>query len=200
MALSRVILASASPVRARLLRDAGVTVETRPARIDEAAIRAALEAESAGSRDVADALAEFKARKIAERMPDELVIGCDQVLEHRGRILAKPQSLDDAHTQLLALRASTHSLLSAAVIYHGGEPVWRHVGEVRMTMRPFSPVYLDDYLSRNWHSIRDSVGCYKLEEEGIRLISAIEGDYFNVLGLPLMQILNYLSARGDIAS
>lgn len=196
----RLILASGSPVRAALLRNAGLSFEIRPARIDEPALRAALEAEGAGPRDLADALAEMKARKLSEKERDALVIGCDQILECGGRVFAKPAAAEDARRQLLALRGRTHRLLSAAAVCIAGQPVWRHVGEVRLTMRDFSDAYLDAYLARNWDSIRDTVGCYKLEEEGVRLFSRIDGDYFNVLGLPLIELLTWLGVRGDIAT
>jgi septum formation protein len=98
----------------------------------------------------------------------------------------------------VALRGKTHRLLSAAVLYHDGRPVWRQVGEARLTMRDLSDSYLDDYLARNWDSIRHAVGCYKLEEEGVRLFSAIEGDHFTILGLPLIPLLSYLGQKGII--
>lgn len=196
----RLILASQSPIRARLLAQAGVTVDALPARIDEAAIRIALEAERATPRDIADTLAEMKARKLAERNPDAVVIGCDQVLEFRKTVYGKPETLAQARAQLCALRGQTHRLLSAVVVYDRAEPVWRHVGEVRLTMRDFSDAFLDDYLSRNWESLRESVGGYKLEEEGVRLFTAVEGDYFTVLGLPLLPLLAWLGQRGYIAS
>ncbi|OWJ76851.1 septum formation protein Maf [Haematobacter genomosp. 1] len=194
------VLASVSEIRATLLRNAGVTFETVPARIDEVTIRAALEAEGAKPRDVADALAEFKARKVAEKRPDALVIGCDQVLECEGRIYGKPETRDAAKAQLLELRGRRHRLLSAAVVYEAAAPVWRQIGEVRLTMRTFSDDWLDGYVARNWESIRHAVGAYKLEEEGVRLFSRIEGDYFSVLGLPLVELLNYLAARKVIPS
>ncbi len=194
------VLASVSEIRATLLRNAGVAFETVPARIDEETIRAALEAEGAKPRDVADALAEFKARKIAEKRPDALVIGCDQVLECEGRIYGKPETRDAAKAQLLELRGRRHRLLSAAVVYEAAAPVWRQIGEVRLTMRTFSDDWLDGYVARNWESIRHAVGAYKLEEEGVRLFSRIEGDYFSVLGLPLVELLNYLAARKVIPS
>lgn len=194
------VLASVSEIRATLLRNAGVTFETVPARIDEVTIRAALEAEGATPRDVADALAEFKARKVAEKRPDALVIGCDQVLECEGRIYGKPETRDAAKAQLLELRGRRHRLLSAAVVYEAAAPVWRQIGEVRLTMRTFSDDWLDGYVARNWESIRHAVGAYKLEEEGVRLFSRIEGDYFSVLGLPLVELLNYLAARKVIPS
>ncbi len=192
----RVVLASGSEIRRRLLENAGVTFETRPAKVDEEAIRDALVAEGAAARDIADALAEAKARKTAAREADALVIGCDQVLEFEGRLLSKPASPEEGAAQLAALNGREHRLYSAAVICEGGQPVWRHVGEVRLQMRQVSQAWLDDYLSRNWQSVRHSVGCYKLEEEGVRLFSRIEGDYFNVLGLPLLELLGYLMIRG----
>lgn len=198
--MPRLILASQSEIRARLLASAGVTVEALPARIDEEGIRAALQAEGATPRDIADALAEMKARKLSEKNPDAVVIGCDQVLDFRKEAWGKPETPDAARAQLQALRGQTHRLLSAVVLYEGAEPVWRHVGEVRLTMRAFSDAYLDDYLTRNWDSARHSVGAYKLEEEGARLFSAVDGDYFTVLGLPLLPLLGYLGQRGWIAA
>lgn len=194
------VLASASPIRLQLLKAAGLDVETRVARIDEVTIRAALESEGARPRDVADTLAEMKARKISERDPAAIVIGCDQVLEFQGKIFGKPESPTEAREHLQLLRGQTHKLLSAAVIYQDAKPVWRHVGEARLTMRHFSDAYLEDYLARNWDSIRHSVGGYKLEEEGARLFSLINGDNFTVLGLPLLPLLGYLSDREIIAS
>jgi septum formation protein len=192
------ILASASEIRASLLRAAGVPVEVRPARIDEEAVRASLEAEGARPRDLADTLAELKARKIAEKHPGALVLGCDQVLDRAGTVFAKPQTPAEARAHLAALRGTSHKLLSAAVLYEDGRPVWRHVGEARLVMRAFSDAYLEGYLARNWDSIRHSVGGYKLEEEGVRLFDRIEGDHFTILGLPLLPLLSYLGTRGII--
>lgn len=192
------VLASASVIRRQLLENAGLVVHAAPARIDEDALKAALQAEDAPPRDIADTLAEAKARKISGRHPGKLVLGCDQVLDHGGACLSKPETPDDARTQLRRLRGDTHRLLSAAVIYRDGEPLWRHVSTVRLTMRIFSDDYLDGYLARNWDSIRHSVGAYKLEEEGVRLFTRIDGDYFSVLGLPLLELLAYLTLRGDI--
>jgi septum formation protein len=181
-----------------MLRRAGVAIDVVPARVDEAAIRDALVAEQAPPRDVADALAEAKARKVAGRYPEALVLGCDQVLSLKGRIFEKPGTPEEAGIQLRELRGTTHQLLSAAVIYDGGEPVWRHVGVARLAMRPVSDAYLDDYVSRNWPGIGDTVGGYKLEEEGARLFAQVMGDYFTILGLPLLELLNYLVLRGEI--
>ena len=195
--MTRITLASASQIRASLLQNAGLQVTAIPARVDEEMIRAALQAENATPRDIADALAESKARKVAVKTGG-LVLGCDQILALGDRIFAKPTDPDDAHQQLQTLRGKTHQLLSAVVLYDGGEPIWRHVGVARLVMQNLSDGYIDDYLARNWHSVQHSVGCYKLEEEGARMFSQIDGDYFTVLGLPLLPLLNFLSSRGLI--
>ena len=193
-----IILASSSEIRATLLRNAGVPFTTEKPRVDEEMIRASLEAEEASPRDIADFLAEAKARKVSLKANGALVIGCDQVLDFDGTVMSKPANSSECLAQLIALRGKTHRLLSAAVIYKDGEPLWRHVGVVRLTMREFSDDYLSDYVVRNWESVRWSVGGYKLEEEGVRLMSRIEGDYFNVLGLPMIELLNYLTVRGAL--
>ncbi|MCB1335274.1 MAG: septum formation protein Maf [Roseivivax sp.] len=194
----RLILASASSIRAQLLRNAGLEVDTQPARIDEESVRLSLLAQQAHPRDIADTLAEMKAQKVSGRNPFDLVIGCDQVLEIDGQTLDKAQTQDEAREHLLRLRGKTHRLLSAAVLYDAGKPRWRHVGVVRLHMRDFSEAYLDAYISRNWPGIGDAVGCYKLEEEGVRLFHRVEGDYFTVLGLPLLELLAHLTLTGDI--
>jgi septum formation protein len=194
------ILASSSETRLRLLRAAGLDVTPQNPRIDEVALRRSLEVDDATPRDIADALAEMKARKIADRMPDALVMGCDQVLEFRHKVWGKPEAPEDAIAQLTALCGQAHKLLSAVVLYDAGQPIWRYVGEVRLTMRPVSDDWIQAYVARNWDSIRHSVGGYKLEEEGIRLFSAIEGDYFTILGLPLLPLLGYLGERGFITT
>ncbi len=193
--VERIILASGSQARQTLLQCAGVIFEVRVARIDEDAIRASMRNEGAKLRDIADALAQAKARKNSLKEPDVLVIGCDQVLDFDGVLVKKPQDLADAARQLQDVAGRQHRQQSAVVICLNGEPQWRHVGSVRMRMQKLSPEYLADYLERNWHSIRHSVGCYKLEEEGVRLFSGIDGDYFCVLGLPLIELLGYLTQR-----
>jgi septum formation protein len=194
----RIVLASGSEIRQALLRRAGLQFDVLKLKIDEASIRDSLVAEGASPRDIADHLAEAKARKGSVKDPEALVIGCDQVLAIDGKILGKPETPQDARAQLDLLNGQSHQLLSAAVIYEDAKPIWRHVGVVKLRMRKSSDSYLDDYVARNWDSIRHSVGGYKLEEEGVRLFHRIDGDYFNVLGLPLLELLAYLTLRGVI--
>lgn len=194
----KIILASGSSIRADLLRQVRLGFEVQVPRVDEDAIKAALLAEKASPRDIADTLAEMKARKIADKFPEAYVIGCDQVLDAGGQMLSKPETPEAAKEQLRGLAGQRHMLLSAAVIYFGGEPIWRHVGVVRLRMRPLSDAFIAEYVARNWDSVRHAVGAYKLEEEGALLFSNIEGDYFNVLGMPLIEMMNYLVLRGVI--
>jgi septum formation protein len=193
------VLASTSLIRLQMLRAAGLTVEAVAPRVDEETARVALLAEGARPRDIADTLAELKARKVADKRPQDVVLGCDQVLEFEGAVFSKPASVDEARDHLRQLRGKTHRLLSAIVAYENAEPVWRHVAEARLTMHQLSDAYLDDYLARNWDSVRHSVGAYKIEEEGVRLFSAITGDHFTILGLPLLPLLAWMGTRGMIA-
>ncbi|MCE8507299.1 Maf family protein [Ruegeria pomeroyi] len=192
------ILASGSAIRAQLLENAGLAFTKDVPRVDEETVKAVLLAEGAPPRDIADALAEMKACKISDKHPGAMVLGCDQVLDFQGRLLSKPDSPETALAELKQMSGQRHMLLSAAVIYENGQPVWRHVGQVRLRMRALSDSYLTGYVTRNWDSIRHAVGGYKLEEEGVRLFSAIDGDHFNVLGMPLLELLNFLALRGVI--
>ena len=194
-----VVLASASTVRAELLRRAGVDLAVDPARVDESAVKASLLAEGAPPRDVADKLAELKALRVGSRHETALVLGADQVLVHRGEILDKPRSLDEARAHLLRLRGGRHDLLSAAVVVLQGAPVWRHVGEARLFMRPFSDAFAERYLQQVGERALTSVGAYQIEGLGAQLFARVDGDYFTVLGLPLLEILGFLRARGVLA-
>lgn len=192
----RLVLASSSTIRRDLLCHAGLDIEIVRPRIDEHSLRASLLAEGASAREVADALAEIKAARVSATHPG-LVLGCDQVLSLDNVLLAKPENKAQAHDQLAALRGRHHDLLSAAVICEEGRPIWRHIGTARLTMRSFSDSWLETYLARNWPDVADSVGAYKLEKEGAWLFSAIEGEYFTVLGLPLLALMTFLLDRGE---
>ncbi|KAA2315450.1 septum formation protein Maf [Pseudooceanicola sediminis] len=195
-----IILASGSTIRAELLARAGVSFEVMTARVDEQSIKASLLAEGESPRNVADALAQTKAEKIGARVPGAFTIGCDQVLAFDGQIVSKPARLEEAKRQLQMLAGKQHQLHSAAVIVEGGKTVWRKVSDVTMTMRAISDDYLEAYLARNWPEVSHSCGAYQVEAEGSRLFSRIQGDYFAVLGLPLLEVLDYLALRGAIES
>ncbi|QDL91304.1 septum formation protein Maf [Paroceanicella profunda] len=198
--MSNVILASRSAARVQMLRDAGVPFEAVGASVDEDMMKAALAAEALSPRDIADALAEAKALKISRRHPEALVIGADQVLDLDGRLFDKPDTVATARAHLLALRGKTHVLHSAAVIARGGAPVWRHVGRARLSVRPFSDAFLDDYLDIEGEAVLGCVGAYRLEGPGVQLFSRVEGDHFTVLGLPLLETLDYLRTTGALLS
>ena len=191
-----VVLASASPVRRQLLERAGVPVTVDPARIDEAAIREGLDAEGAQPRAVAEALAEFKARKVSARHPGALVLGADQVAELDGARLDKPEGESGARAQLARLQGKTHRLHSAAVIARDGAPIWRHIATVQMVMRPLDDAAIDRYLAAAGPDVLGCVGCYQFEGLGASLFAAYRGDYFAVLGLPLLEVLDVLRANG----
>ena len=190
------ILASGSAIRATLLAQAQVPFTVQVARVDEDMARDALRAQQLAARDIADALAEMKALRISGKFPDDLVLGCDQILDVAGIILNKPQDRNDLTSQLQQLKGRDHRLHSAAVVFHAGRPIWRSVRTVTMHMRDLSDDYLTQYIDANWNIVRHCVGGYALEGVGVRLFSKIDGDYFSVLGLPLLDVLAFLTERG----
>lgn len=193
------ILASGSATRRKMLEDAGVAIAVEKPRVDEEAVKAGLRAEGLKPREQADALAEVKALSVS-RLRSGLVLGADQMLALGDQAFDKPADRAEARAQLLALRGKTHVLLTAAVIARDGRVIWRHVDTPKLTMRAFSDAFLDDYLDRVGEGALSSVGGYQLEGLGAQLFSRVDGDYFSVLGLPLMPLLAYLRDIGEIAS
>jgi septum formation protein len=181
-----------------MLAAAGVPFEALPAAVDEAAVTAGMLAEDAPARDVADALAELKARRVAARAPGALVLGADQVMSCDGQLFDRPRDAGEARAQLAALRGRTHVLHAAAVVYEAGRPVWRHVGEARLTMRAFSDAFLDDYLAGQGAGLWETVGIYRIEAAGAQLFTRVEGDLFTIMGLPLLDLLAFLRSRGVV--
>lgn len=190
------ILASTSQIRQILLRNAAIPFEVRAPHVDEEAVRVSLLAEGHSPRDLADALAEMKALRVRE---PGFVLGCDQVLDRGRKVVSKPKTREEAVAQLAGLAGGRHRLHSAAVVVEDGRPVWRHVATVTLTMRAASQTYIADYVTRNWDDIRHSAGSYTLEGEGARLFHRVDGDYFAVLGLPLLPLIDFLVSRGEVA-
>lgn len=184
-----------------MLRGAGVSLEAVPALVDETSIKASLIANDAKPRDIADALAEAKARKISRKYTTALVLGCDQIaVTAEGKILDKPESPADARAHLALLSDKTHRLISAAVICEAGEPVWRIIDSAQMTVRHLSEKFIDQYVANYWENIRHCVGCYRIEAEGAQLFKSVNGSQFTIIGLPLLPVLDYLRLRGLLPS
>ena len=194
---TRIVLASGSAIRDTLLRGAGVAFDVIPPRADEEAAKAKLVAEGASPEKVAAMLAALKAMDVAAREKG-LVIGCDQTLDLDGELIGKAVDLAEARYRLLQLRGRRHRLHSAVVVAEKGAPVWRASRTAHLSMRVFSEAFLDGYLERQGAKILSSVGCYQLEGEGVQLFDAIDGDYFTILGLPLLALLEFLRERGVV--
>ncbi|HEX4079967.1 MAG TPA: Maf family nucleotide pyrophosphatase [Rhizomicrobium sp.] len=186
------ILASASATRARLLAAAGVTFEIAAAAIDEEALKVDWLRKGYAATDMARGLAEEKARSVGMGWPGRIVLGCDQVLALDGELISKCRTRIDALLLLRRLRAREHELVTAAVLARDGEMLWRHVDGSRLVMRDFSDTFLNEYVLRCAAATTHCVGCYELEGPGIQLFSRVDGDFFSILGLPLLPLLEEL--------
>ena len=194
----RIILASGSPFRRTLLANAGISFDVVPAGLDERALEAPLEASGATPEDVALILAEAKALDVSERNSGALVIGCDQTLSLGDRIFHKPRDKEEARRRLLDLSGKTHQLNSAVVLARNGETLWRDVSIARLTMRDLDPAFIGRHLAAVGDKALASVGAYQIEGAGIQLFEKIEGDYFTIVGLPLLPLLAALRDLGAV--
>jgi septum formation protein len=194
----RLILASASPFRRKMLEAAGLLFEVIPAHVDEAALKQQLAAVSLrpGPGAVAEALARVKAEAVGSNHPGALIIGADQVLALGEELFDKPSDVSVARAQLEQLRGKTHTLHSAAALAQDGRIVWTCVDEAKLTMRSFSAQFLDAYLTRHGAAVCRTVGAYEIEGAGIQLFERVEGDHFTIIGLPLIPLLAELRSRG----
>jgi len=189
------VLASKSTARRAVLEGAGVPFEAVGSGVDEDVAKGELLARRATPRQVAEALAEEKALAVSVGRP-ELVVGADQTLEFQGKLYDKTETIDAARERLQLLRGKPHMLHSAVVVAERGAVVWRETQSATLRMRDFSDGFLDGYLAAEGEASLGSVGCYRLEGLGVQLFSKIEGDYFTILGLPLMGLLDLLRQRG----
>ena len=195
-----IILASQSASRRAMLDAAAVRYAVQPAHVDEAAMKVALLAENQTPSAIADALAELKAIKIARQNPESLVIGSDSVVSVDGRLFDKPEDRKDAIQHLQNFSGREMRLTSAVVVAEGGVPVWRHVEEARLLVRPLSDAFIETYLDTEWPAIAGCVGCFRIEGPGVQLFSSVRGDHFTILGMPLLPLLGYLRLRGAMPS
>lgn len=197
--MTRLVLASGSAARRALLANAGVEFDVVPAGLDERAAEAPLLAAGIDPEGLATALAAAKAAEVATRHPGHLVVGADQVLELDGHRFTKPEDMEAARRQLLELAGRTHLLHSAVAAARDGSILWQHVGTARLTMRPLTPREVGTYLAEVGEPALASVGAYQIEGRGVQLFSAIEGDHFTIMGLPLLPLLAWLRSQGELA-
>lgn len=195
-----VILASASTSRAHILRAAGVPHEIEPANLDEAEVKLSLARKGAPPPAVAETLAALKAQHVSRRHRGALVIGADQVLECEGQLFDKPADLDQARAHLMTLRGRRHTLMAGVSLVCNGDVIWRDNDQAHLEMRDLSDDFIERYIEQMGDPICESVGAYKLEGLGAQLFSAIEGDFFSILGLPLLPLLGVLRDHGVVPS
>lgn len=192
-----IILASGSAIRRQILDGAGLDYKVIVKPVDEASIKASMLAEGAKPREIADALAEAKSVRVSRTQPG-LVIGADQIMVMDGQLFDKPKTLEEARARLWAMRGKTHHLIGAVVISEAGQPIWRHMSKTALTVREFTSDFLDAYIEAEGESVLSSVGAYKFEGRGAQLFSHVEGDFFSILGLSLLPVLDYLRERGAL--
>ena len=192
------VLASSSTIRQALLRNAGVSFTVDPANIDEAAVKTALRAENSLAETASIELAARKAQAVSPRHPGALVIGVDQILDDKGTWYDKPTDPAAAAKQIAALAGHAHRLVNGLVVVENGAEVWRMANAVTLLMRPLSPAFIDGYVAKIGDAALKSVGGYQLEGLGAQLFERVDGDYFSVLGLPLLPLLAFLRRRGLI--
>lgn len=195
-----IILASGSRTRADLLRGAGLEIVVVPANVDEDSVKESLRAEGADAAKVAEALSDLKALKISRQYPDALVIGADQTLDLNGTWFDKPADLDHLRGHLMAFSGRTHRLYAGVSVMRGGQRLWGTVKPASLSVRTLSDAFLDRYIAAVGEDALGSVGGYRLEGMGAQLFSAVEGDYFTILGLPLLELLGFLRQNGAIAA
>ncbi len=189
------ILASSSKIRQQILKNAGFDFLVIPANIDESLLKKSCQENSEMAKICAQKLALLKAKSVSEKKPNAWVIGCDQLLSCEGKWFDKPSNIKEAYQDLKFLRGKTHILHTATTIFANNKPIYRHLSEPKMTMRNFSDEFLENYCKSMGQGLLQSVGCYQIENIGIQLFSKIQGDYFAIMGLPIVELSNFLNAN-----
>jgi septum formation protein len=192
------ILASESQIRIQILKNAKINFKSVPAKVDEVNIKKSCLIENINLEQISDILADYKAKKVSAKYPGTLVLGCDQTLIFKNKLLSKIRKKKEIFNRLKGMSGKTHTLFSSAVIYLDNISIWRITTKATLTMRKNSDAYLKEYIDQNYNQIVHSTGCYMIEGEGIRLFNQIEGDYFSILGIPLLPVLDFLYTRGEI--
>jgi len=195
----KIILASGSLIRRELMANAGIEFDVITKPVDEAAIKASLLDEGVSVRNIADALAEAKSVRVSAQNAG-LVIGADQIMTMDGELYDKPVSLDEAKKRLMMMRGKTHYLFGAVVISEAGHAIWRYISKTKLEMREFSEEFVDEYLEAEGETVLQSVGGYRFEGRGSQLFSNVDGDFFSILGLSLLPVLDFLRERGALAT
>ena len=194
-----IILASGSPIRKQILEDSGVMFEVVVKSIDEASIKSSMIQEGANNLSIVSALAELKSIKVSSETPG-LVIGADQIMVFDGAIYDKPKTIEEVRERLITIRNKTHYLMGSVVVSEGGVSVWRHSSKVELRVRNFTDKFIENYIDQEGDALLQTVGAYRFEKRGSQLFSSVKGDFFSVLGLPLLPLLDYLRTRNAILS
>ena len=195
---AKIILASSSEIRQKLFRNAGIPVITDPANIDENSIKLSLEKENKSHDEIVQILSDYKGINKANKWSDNIIISCDQILSFKGKILSKPKDIESAKKNLKNLSGSKHFLITASTIIENKNIVWRHLSKSEMFMRKLNDVQISSYINEVGSKCLSSVGGYMIEEQEIKLFNKINGDYFSILGIPLIEIINFLYEKNMI--
>lgn len=197
--MTSLVLASTSQIRRQIMTGAGLDFTVKTTAVDESEIKQAMLEDGASPEEIAKALAQAKSVGVSKTEAG-MVIGADQIMVMDGQIFDKPKTLDEARRRLKFMAGKTHYLIGAVIISQGGEPIWHHMAKTKLTMRAFSDDFLDHYVNMEGQALLKSVGAYRFEGPGAQLFSHVEGDFFSILGLSLLPILNFLREQDQILS
>ena len=193
---SKIVLASSSRIRSQMLTNAGIPHESIKTCIDEDAAKSKLLSNKKTHYKIAEQLAKIKAEKVTMQRPQSYVIGCDQILSFKGKLYSKPKNKLILRNQLREMSGKTHKLISAAVVYKDMKFIWSHAGSVKLSMRTLPDSVIEKYVETNWGEIKYCTGGYEIESKGVQLIEKIDGDFFTILGMPLLEVISFFKESG----